>query len=227
MKDCLGIAFLVLCALLYAQDDKGQANSSSTSEPTVMFDCYWEAATPQNYVITLKASGEAKYVSRNPTRVEKGEQAAEPDYFVEFTMSAPNRDRIFTLAQQAGYFQGDFDYKRKVANTGKKTLTYADPVRHFQTTYNFSENKNIEEITKLFQGISFTIEAGRKLEFLRRFDKLGLEDELKAMEENADAGYMAEVAIIAPLLKNIANDSSVLHIARQRAQRLLTRAGTP
>ena len=194
------------------------------TEPTITFDLLWEAATPQNYTITVESSGKAKYVSRNPTRPAE-DNAPDPNYEVEFTLSPASRDRLFTLAKDNNYFNADFNFKHKVANTGKKTLTYADPVRHFDTVYNFSENKDIEEITKLFQGISNTIEHGRKLQFMRRFDKLSLDTELRGMEEMAQNGYLAEIQIIAPILQNLANDTSVMHMARQRALRLLELAG--
>jgi len=65
-----------------------------------------------------------------------------------------------------------------------------------------------------------------KLQFLRRFDRLGLEAELKAMEHLAEGQDLHEVQIIAPILENIANDSAVLNIARRRARRLLAKAGS-
>jgi len=216
----LTILFL-FSAVAFAQD---QDKPSNPAEPTISFDLFWEAAIPQAYTITVESSGKSTYVSRNPGRQEEGSTSADPDYTLEFNISPANRDRIFLLAKAVNYFHGDFDYKHKVANTGRKTLTYADPTRHFQTTYNYSENKDIEQVTRIFQGISNTIEHGRKLQFKRRFDKLGLETELKGMEELASEGYLTEIQIIAPVLQNIINDTSVLHIARQRAQRLLSGA---
>ena len=206
---------LALCLFARAQDKNEPSNPE---QPTITFDLYWQDATPQNYIITVESSGKSKYVSRNPARKEED---ADPTFEVEFTLSPANRDRLFTLAKATNYFHGDFDFKHKVANTGKKTLTYADPTRHFQTTYNYSENKDVQEITKLFQGISNSIEHGRKLQFLRRFDKLGLERELAGMEQMAQSGYLAEIQIIAPTLQNIINDSTVLNMARERARRLL------
>lgn len=216
------ILLFLLCLPTSSQD---KTEPSHPAEPTISFDLLWEAATPQNYTITIESSGKAKYVSRNPTRPPEGNDAADPDYQMEFTLSPASRDRLFTLAKDNGYFDGNFEYKHKVANTGKKTLTYADPTRHFETVYNFSLNKDIEEITRLFQGISNSIEHGRKLQFMRRFDKLSLDTELRGMEEMAQNGYLAEIQIIAPILQSLANDTSVLHMARQRAQRLLERAG--
>ena len=218
---CLRIAAVIivltfLFSLFTSAQDKDQP--SNPEQPTITFDLFWADATPQNYTTTVESSGKGKYVSRNPTRKEED---ADPIYELEFTLSSSNRDRLFTLAKATNYFHGDFDFKHKVANTGKKTLMYADPTRHFQTTYNYSENKEVQEITRLFQGISNTIEHGRKLQFLRRFDKLGLERELAGMEQMAQSGYLVEIQIIAPTLQNIINDSSVLNMARDRARRLL------
>jgi hypothetical protein len=193
--------------------------------PTVTFNVLWEAATPQLYTITARSTGSAHYVSGNPVRKSVDPaQAADPDYTLEFTLSSPGAAKVFTLATQAGYFDGDFDYKKRVANTGAKTLAYADLKRHFQTTYNWSENAAIDQLTSYFQGVSSTIEHGRKLQFLHRYDKLGLEAHLKGMEDEAQRHYLAELQIIAPTLESIASDSSVLNIARQRARRLLQRA---
>jgi hypothetical protein len=194
---------------------------------TIRFECFWEPATPQDYVITVQAPGRARYLSRNPTRPNEPEgQGPDPDFQIEFTLSPGNQARILRLAEQANFFNGNFDYtKHRVASTGTKTLAYADPVRHFETKYDWSENQAIDQLTQLFQGISSSIEHGRKLQFLRRFDKLGLEAELKSMEDEARRHYLAEMQVIAPTLASIANDSSVLNIARQRARRLLALAG--
>lgn len=205
-----------------------RAQSPSQAEnppiPVVTFNCLWEASTPQEYTVTVHSTGTARYLSSNPVRPSE-DRAQDPDYEIEFTMSAPNSAKVFTLAAQARYFDGDFDYKKHaVANTGRKTLTYADFTRHFQTTYNWSENPAIDQLTRLLQGVSGAIEHGRKLAFLHRYDKLGLEEQLKAMEDEAQSHYLAELQVIAPVLESVANDSSVLNIARQRARRLLEQA---
>jgi hypothetical protein len=73
-------------------------------------------------------------------------------------------------------------------------------------------------------GLSNTIEHGRKLQFLRRFDKLGLEAELRVMEDAAESHTLVEIQLIAPTLESIAEDHTILNIARQRAHRLLAKA---
>jgi hypothetical protein len=203
----------------------GQQNArQNPALPTITFDRVWEGYKPQNVTITVQATGPAKYISRNPF-TPPDQTGADPDYLLNFTVSARNAEKLFRDAKEANYFNGDFTFKKHpVATTGKKTLTYLDPIRHFETAYDYSENRAIQEITDIFVGISATIEHGRKLQFLHRFDKLGLEDELKAMENAVENHNLAELQIIAPTLQSIADDTTVLNIARQRAKRLLAKA---
>lgn len=217
----------ILCACLLAANIPAVAQSPTPNPsvnpaiPAVTFNCLWDAATPQTYTITVHSTGTARYISSNPARPAENREA-DPEYSTEFVMSEPGRTKVFNLAKQAGYFNGDFDYKKHtLAFTGTKTLTYADISHNYQTTFNWSENPAIDQLARLFSGISSTVEHGRKLVFLRRFDKLGLEAELKGMESEAQSGFLAELQIIAPTLESLANDSSILHIARVRAQRLL------
>jgi hypothetical protein len=213
---CCSIA--ALAGVLPAQNPNPSENPAV---PVVTFNCLWEAATPQSYTVWVRSTGTARYVSSNPARAPE-DRAEDPQYSIEFTMSDANRSKVFALTRQAGYFNGDFDFKKhSVANTGRKTLSYADLSRNFQTTYNWSENAAIDQLSRLFAGISSTVEHGRRLAFLHRYDKLGLEAELKGMENEGQIGFLSELQIIAPTLDSIANDASVLNIARARARRLL------
>ena len=196
-------------------------SQNSTAAPSITFDRLWE----QFHATERDADGRGK--RRWKIQVaESGKNRDDVDDFqTDFTVSPGCRDKLFRYAKEANYFDGDFTFKRHVvASTGKKTLSYSDPARHFSTTYDYSENRAIQEITNILSGISNTIEHGRKLVFLHRFDKLGLEDELKAMEDAAESHNLAEVQIIASTLKSIADDTTVLNIARQRAKKLLAKA---
>jgi hypothetical protein len=205
------------------QNSSAVAVQTSTAVPSITFDRFWSNFTPQSVTMTVSANGAAKYSSRNPEKT--GDDV--DDFQTEFTMSPAGRDKLFRYAKEANYFDGDFTFKKHVvASTGKKTLSYFDPTRHFSTTYDYSENKAIQEITNILAGVSNTIEHGRKLKFLRRFDKLGLEEELKGMENAVESHNLAELQIIQPTLESIAEDSTILNIARQRAKKLLLKANS-
>ena len=79
----------------------------------------------------------------------------------------------------------------------------------------------MQQLTDIFRGISNTFEGARRLQDLRRHDKLGMDAELRRMEEQAKKGSLLEVHAIAALLRELAGDPSVMHIARVRAVKLL------
>ena len=223
MKRFFGILVVLALAALTSQGQAARAQKADQASATasITFERFWEDFTPQSVRIMVYANGAAKYSSHDPGK--NGDEADE--YQTEFTMSHERCDKLFRYAAEANYFQGDFTFKKHaVASTGKKTLTYVDPSRHFTTAYDYSEHKAIQEITSIFMGISNTIEHGRKLQFLRRFDKLGLEAELKVMEDAVENHSLVEMQLIAPTLESIAGDQAILNIARQRAHRLLAKA---
>ena len=218
------LVVLALAALISQQQAAwAQKPDQASATPSITFERVWEDFTPQSVAITVSANGATKYSSRSPGK--NGDESDE--YQTEFTISSARCDKLFRYAKEADYFQGDFTFKKHVvASTGKKTLAYVDASRHFNTTYDYSEHKAIQEITSIFMGISNTIEHGRKLQFLRRFDKLGLEAELKVMEDAAESHSLVEIQLIAPTLESIAEDHAILNIARQRAHRLLAKANS-
>jgi hypothetical protein len=222
----LVVSLFLTCGLCVAQVRQPPApKDASALMPTVTFELFWEQATPQRYAITVDVAGNARYESHTPERPAEGRSPtpSEPDDFeTQFIISRDTRDQILRLAKELDYFNGDWDFKKHViANTGQKTLTWSDAGRKSHTTYNFSESKPLQQLTSIFEGISLTLEHGRKLQFLHRFDKLGLESELNGMEEMFKRHDLYELQLIAPTLRKIANDTAVLHLARQRAGRLL------
>jgi len=205
---------------------------AQTSLPAVSFTLDWPGAQPPHYTLLMASDGGAEYASQpsSSNAVGAASDSLNPSsdpidqepFSAHFTISAPIRDRIFSLAKQADFFNGNFNYERhRVANTGSKTLAYTDSARHYQTSYNWSENKAVDELTHIFEGIGSTIESGRRLQHLMRFDKLGLNAELSGMEQAAQSGQLRELQIIAPVLQQIASNSGYMNIARERARHLL------
>jgi len=191
--------------------------------PEVAFTCDFPGSDPSHYGISVRSDGHASYVSDG--KLAKDADSDEP-FRMEFTVSPATTARIFDIAKKANYFAGDIDSKKKnIASTGSKTLVYKDAQRNTVATYNYSPVPAIEEITTLFQGLSTTLEFGRRLEYDYRYQKLALDEELKRMDDLSGRGGVPEVAAIAPILQKIMNDPSVINGVRARAQRLLERDG--
>ena len=207
--------------------------------PTVWFQCVWPDATPSHFLVVADAAGHGLYASWNIKPPDTGSKkrkspvtdpgavwpTGDPDVKLDFTLSPENVKLIFASAERLRYFDGDFAFKKNVASTGAKTLTYADTARRFSTTYNATQDRDVEAVTKLFTGISETLEYGERVKFKYRYDRLGLNDELTGMASASQNGWLAEVQLVAPLLKTIANDPRVLHLARMKATQILQKAG--
>jgi len=223
----LVLVILTAAALLHAQAPPHEPNQRQRpAVPTVTFTFDWPSVEPHRYMISVDSGGNATYQSWTADSMAEPSRADDA-YRLKFTVSPTARDRIFTLARQLKYFNGDFEYhKHPVAHTGDKTLAYADPDQQYETRYNWSENPDIDELTALFEGVSTTLESGRRLEHLHRFDRLGLDEELKNLE-HAALEHRAALQAIAPILVQIAEDTAVLNIARQRARHILQIAGVP
>ncbi len=143
-------------------------------------------------------------------------------------MSEANRQKVFELAQKLHYFQGDYDsHLKHVAQTGKKTLQYQSPQANGSTTYNWSQNSDVQQLTNLFTGIAMTIDFGRKLAFQYRFDKLGMNQRLKELEDLQASHGVEELQIIAPMLRKIWQDPNLMNISRDSAHRLLLTIDQP
>lgn len=207
--------------------NSGPAPGAAPALPAVTFTQAFPRATPAYFSLRIDSAGHAAYESRREEGEPDQPVLSEP-YHAEFQVSEATAQRIFALAKSLDYFQGDWDFKKhRIADTGRKTLLYTDSSRTHQTTYNWSENRDVEELTDLFQGIANTQEAAYELTRLRRYDRLGLNHQLERMEDMAKNGWLRELQAIAPLLEKLANDREIMHIARQRAQRLLQAATSP
>ncbi len=221
----LRVLLLMMAATLWAQSptlEPSQPNAPAVPVVTYTFD--WPSVQPHHYSISVDSTGRAAYQSRIAEGTAEQSIEGEP-YMVKFEVSQPTRTRIFDLARTANYFNGDFEYKKhKIAFSGNKTLAYSEAGKQHQTSYNWSENPAIQELTRIFEGISNTQEAGRRLQQLRRYDKLGLDEELKNMEQMEHSHSLVELRSIAPILQEIAADPSVMNMTRERAQRLLQAA---
>jgi len=195
--------------------------SLSASVPTVSFELDWKVADPQWYQITVDQNGQATYESR--PRAADNQPAGEP-YNLHFIMSQPTRTRIFQIASALHDFQGNFETRAKIAQTGKKTLTFRQGTKENKTTLNYSDNSEMNELISLFQKMSTTFETAQKLDYDMRFDKLGLDRDLKSLVQLDKDNQLAELQVIAPTLERIANDPSIMNIARQKAKQLLERS---
>jgi hypothetical protein len=196
-------------------------SQTNQEQAAVTFTLDFPGSQPGHYSVQVQSDGKARYESSG--RPSSGSDESD-NFDYEFTISPATREKIFALSAKAGYFQKDLDSHRKnMAFTGKKTLSYKDAQRSGDSTYNYSPDVAVQELTNLFQGLSATLELGHRLEYSLRYQKLALAEDLKRTEESARLSPPVEIQAIAPILQQIIADSSVMNVTRARAQRLLER----
>jgi len=220
------LAIVLFAALpVAAQQPSPSPPSAIPSQASIRFSFDWLQGIPwQKYTIDVQSDGKSHFEG-----VPHPDETNDTDTVQQdFTISAANRAKIFELAQKANYFHGDFDsHAKHIARTGVKTLQYESPQMNGSTSYNWSQNADIQQLTHFFQGIATTIDCGRKLAFQYRFDKLGMDQRLKELEGAQASHEVEELQIIVPILRKIAADPNMMNISRESAQRLLRTIDQP
>ncbi len=210
----IGVFLLLTSLVTFATDAAPTA--------TVQFKFDFPTSNPAHYEITVQSDGHDYYTSNG----DLGNSTSPDSTPFEFSISDKTRQQIFELAKKANYFTGKVDSgNTKLANTGAKTLIYKDGSHDTSSTYNYSLDPSIQQITNILQGLSTVLEYGRRLTWFHKYQKLALDDDLKQMEERQRSNTLGDLQAVAPLLKQIADDQSVMRMTRARALRLLAVAG--
>ncbi len=202
---------------------------------TVSFEVAFPGVQAEHYVFSVESSGSAAYHSDNIGEEGRRQSAAGEPYILKFTVSEATCMRIFQLARQADYFKGEFSsIKGPVVNASITTLTYSEGpafssgyltnVVRNTTTYSYTANPVILQIARIFEGISNTLELGRRLDYLRAFAPSSLDAALERAEYSSCSHQLLELETIQQSLKDVAEDPSATNTARQRARQLLSLA---
>ena len=197
-------------------------------KPEVSFQFERKGVPVPHYVILLREDGSGRYQA-DEAEVAPSMQSSSAMQYVggkhvdrPITLSPATTEKIFKTARTVNFFNIECASKAKnIANTGDKTLSYTGSDGKGSCGYNYSENKNISMLTDMFLAIAFTMDEGRRLEFLHRYDRLGLDAEMNSLANEAQAGRALELGTIAPTLDSIAGDTALMQRVRLRAEKLL------
>jgi hypothetical protein len=206
--------------------------------PTVTFEWASPEVVPAHYAITVDSSGRAAYLSDDLGPGGTTEAETGTPYLLNFTISDGTAARIFALARQAGYFNGNFEYgEHHPGNRAVKTLRYSEGTPDWfghwtrgvrnTATYDYTNNQVIQQLTTLFEQLSATIELGRRLDYFRQSNTSALVNELQRADALAQQHRLLELPAIAEPLRSVANDSALPSPARKAALKLLAAAQVP
>lgn len=209
---------------LVAQQSSAPSSLPSGVSVSFLFD--WSQGIPwTKYSITVQSNGKTHF--EGTPHADEQDRDTDPVTH-DFMMWDSTRQNIFTLAQKLNYFRGNFDaHIKHVAQTGSKTLGYQSPEVRGSSTYNYSQNPDVQALSKIFTGIATTFDYQRKLAFEYRYDKLGMDQCLKELEDLQANHGVEELHVLGPMLRKIAEDPNLMNITRQSARQILEKISQP
>ena len=219
-------------ALVHGQGSS-PADKQASSAAEVVFDFERPGLSVPKYTLTVREDGTGSYKGEmaavSAGSVSNGASRAPGQPINQAVrLSASTAENIFKTARSLDYFNVACASKAKnIADTGKKILSYSGSDGHGSCTYNYSEIKSVTQLTDTFQAIAFTMDEGRKLDFMHRYDRLGLYSEMDVLKRELEAKRALELVNISPSLTSIANDEALMERVRERAVALLNVAGAP
>lgn len=207
------------------QTDAPTADASAAKQAEVSFQFDRPGLPVPRFTLRIREDGTGGYQADQgeiaaTANSMRGQAAQHIDRPIKLTSGTVTK--IFKAARAADHFNIECASKLKnIADTGKKTLTYTGAGGSGSCTYNYSENKSVETLTDTFLAIAYTIDEGRRLEFLHRYDRLGLDAEMISFSQELEAGRALEIGTISSTLAAIVDDMAVIQRVRLRARKML------
>jgi len=214
MKRCLLIAgFAFFLALLRCSAWAAQAPPPSSARITFTKD--FPGSYPAYYSVSVRENGESLY------------RTAQDEKPVVFQLSQKSVEQIFALS---GAFnqQGELAWEsnRKVAQMGKKTFLFENGTERKAVSFNHTEIPDALALTALFERLSKTQQHRDRIEYLLRFDRLGMVKELLLLEVDLDQGRLFEPALLLPALEKVSSNKSLVKVAQDRAAGIIVKLQT-
>lgn len=204
-----------------AADSTPSPAPGDSSGAVIEFTYFNQNLQPARYSITVHENGSAHYRSqRGPAKDDSRFPVQPQDRPI--TISSPVLHEMFAAARQSKHFAIRCENGGKhIAFQGTKTLKYVDAGTQGACTYNWSKNKQIEKLTSIFEGISFTLVEGDKLRVEDTYFKLSMDNEMQTLVASAKEGDALEIQNIDSILRKIADDPENLDRVRRDARQLL------
>jgi hypothetical protein len=211
---------LILAAVFFCGSPFALSSAFAPSSGTFTYRRVFKSSTPEFIEIKIPEGADTATYEIRQLDEDAG---ASP-----LQISSPLRAKIFELVNQLGYFQGlDLDVHRKIANLGEKTFRWQTASKTSEVVFNYTLNMQATQLVQICEGLARQQELMELLQRRIKYDRLGVNDALLQFENDFNRGVLPEPQVALPLLDQIAKDSRVVEIARQRARSLAERVRHP
>jgi len=219
---------LAACAILLCGPRQGAiAQQLSGAERAVVVDFTNAELSPSHWTLTIHPDGRGHFHSQMGKPPDGGLQEIDtPDLDRDVQLSPRFAAHVFAEASRHNRFNQNCDSHLKVAFQGWKKLSYTGPDGSGSCTFNYSKDKDIQELGDSMGAVAETILEGARLEILLEHDRLGLDKEMGYLVDAADSGRAQQICAIRGILVRLAQDDEVMERVRKRARMLLAQGDT-
>ncbi len=106
---------------------------------------------------------------------------------------------------------------------GLKEFTYQSGVEIYRVRFNFTENRDAQQLADFLDKISNVEEMIIQLEYDMKYDHLSLPQLLLQIEDGMDNHDYVEPSLMIPTLEKISTNPRFLHLAQVRAEDIMKR----
>lgn len=219
---CWALAALALPACSAARQ---RGTPAMAAGPVLTVEFSNPELSPSHWVLTLHPDGSGHFESTmGPATADPADDIRIPNVNRNVQLSPRFAASAFAVAEHHAWFSDACESHEKVAFEGWKTFRYAGPAGKGSCTFNYSRQKDIQNLGDSFLAVSQTILEGVRLEMLLQHDPLGLEKEMEDLSAAAQDGRAQQLCAIKGILQRLAQDDSVMTMVRKRARLLLAQA---
>jgi hypothetical protein len=178
--------------------------------------------SPQHWKLTFDEQGRGEFdAEAGPSALQPKGEIALGEIHRTVQLSPEFTAHVFTVARERKLFAFPCESHLKVAFQGAKRLTYTGPEGSGSCEFNYSKDKNIQQLGEELMAVENTILCGERLEKYLQHDRLGLDKQMEDLYASAQSHSAIEMCAIRDTLDKIASSDQVLERARRRARLLL------
>ena len=152
---------LAVALLAVAGPAAAVGQAPSEADPTFQLDFSDPGLSPSRWTLTLRPDGSGHFrsqASKTPDDASPG--MVPPAVDRDIQVSAAYAGHVFAAAERHKWFSEQCESHLKVAFQGWKTLTYTGPQAHGSCTFNYSKDKEIQELGDSLEAVVETILEG-------------------------------------------------------------------
>src|SRR6185437_5873423 len=214
-------AWLVLLGFLITPPARAE------QDPLVQVEFSNPSLYPAQWSLILHPDGSGHFHAEGGTRPTDYPETMFPGKIDRDVRLSPEfTSRIFQTVHEDKILRNKCESHLKVAFQGVKRIRYTGPDAEGGCEFNYSNNKQIQDLGDSLVAVGSTLIEGARLELLYQHDPLGLDKAIQYIVEATDDGRLQQICAIRNILERLEDDPRVLDRVRKRARMLLARAGS-